>query len=159
MGVSAASSSLNSFRGGTARRLTSHMAVSPFLFLLSPIVGIGGSLIAMASSLVIDADHIHLVIKERAFSLKKLKELNKGIFDKNRYYENVTYALHSLEVSLVLLCLSFFWSPLNYVAIGFLFHIVADAIHHRIHKLPVLSWLFLHRLGKLSHRCRNNQTP
>ena len=130
-------------------KLSGHIAVSPILFLLYPFVGLNNVLIAMVSSVLIDIDHIHLIIAEKAFTYKKFKELIADVHAKtvngkpNRAYVDIIYLLHTVEFNLILLLLSLKFHWLLFVVIGFIFHVISDVIHHRRHKLPIIRWLFL----------------
>lgn len=127
-------------------KLSSHILAAP---LLGPLYLIGGTesvFIAATASILIDLDHLHLLIKEKAFTPKKLAELSQNIYDENsiqRCFKDVTYALHSVEVNALLLAFSYWYSPLFYVMVGFSLHVCCDIIHHHRHKLPVWSWLIL----------------
>ena len=53
-----------------------HLAASPILFVLTPYIGIENAAIAVWASFLIDIDHLHILFKEKAFSLKKIKLIN-----------------------------------------------------------------------------------
>lgn len=130
-------------------QLHHHALVSPILFILLPFIGLYGVIVAIASSLISDFDHIHLIIMERAFTPEKLKHLNQHIYDKgpkgepNRAFIDIIYLFHTIEFNLLLLVLSLKFHWLIFVVIGFVFHIIVDIIHHRKHGLPIIRWLFL----------------
>ena len=130
-------------------KFSGHIAVSPVLLLLTPFIGLSNALIAIASSILIDLDHIHLVIAERAFSIPKLKYITDHIYDglingkPNRAYVDIIYLFHTVEFNLLLLALSLKIGWLKYIALGFIFHILCDILHHRKHKFPIIRWLFL----------------
>ena len=101
---------------------------------------------SLARTNQIDIDHLHLIVKEKAFTYKKIIELSQNIYDQSsikKCFKDVTYALHTIETNILLLVLSNWYTPLFYIAIGFLFHIICDIIHHCRKKLPILSWLIL----------------
>ncbi len=123
-----------------------HLKVSPILGGLYFVGGIESVIIAIVASLIIDIDHIHLLIRERAYTAKKITALSQNIYDEGsirRCFMDVTYALHSVELNVILVILSYWYLLIIYVVIGFSFHIVCDIIHHRRLKLPIISWLFL----------------
>lgn len=130
-------------------QFTGHLVVSPLLLSLSPVIGLENSLIAITASLFIDVDHIYLVIKEKAFTVKKIKSLINNIHQKhidgrpNRAYIDIVYLFHTVEFNFVLFLLSLYFPWLKYILIGFLFHIICDILHHRFNGLPVMNRLFL----------------
>ncbi len=102
---------------------------------------------AIASSLLIDLDHVFLLVAEKAYTFKKIKRVADHIYDKpggrpNRAYVDILYPFHTVEFNVVLLLLSTEVHWLLYVAIGFAFHICCDALHDYYEKLPVFHWLF-----------------
>lgn len=128
-------------------QLSEHLKAAPLLGVCWFTGGLEGVTIAMAASILIDCDHLHLVIREKAFSIKKLASLSQNIYGQDsikRCFEDVTYGLHSIEINALLIILSMIVEPLLiYIAIGFIFHIICDIIHHRRNQLPILSWLIL----------------
>lgn len=123
-----------------------HLKVSPILGVLYFVGGLESVVVAVVASLFIDFDHIHLLVKEKAFTVKKIVKLSQNIYGEDsiqRCFMNVTYALHSVELNILLIILSYWYQPIIYVMIGFSFHIICDIIHHRRQKLPILSWLIL----------------
>lgn len=114
-------------------RIQGHLKAAPLLGLLYFIGEIGGVIVAIIASLAIDLDHLHLMVKEKAFTIKKVIELSQDIYGKNsikRYFEDVTYIFHSIEINILLVILSNWYNPIIYIVIGFSFHIVCDIIHH-----------------------------
>ncbi|OGD66988.1 hypothetical protein A2442_02535 [Candidatus Campbellbacteria bacterium RIFOXYC2_FULL_35_25] len=117
----------------------------PYLFSFSS----GATIIAIASNILIDIDHLQLIFKEKAFSFSKIKNLYESIYDKHNHEKSnkafdsdVFYLFHTIEFNVLLLALSLRFPFLMFVAIGFLFHILFDIIHHLMHHLPI-RWLFL----------------
>lgn len=106
-----------------------------------------GVFIAMVSSLLIDIDHVYILIVERNFSWKRIRYLLlhiDEIYRENREgaFKNVVYVFHTVEFMVILLLLAPEYSVLWYVLLGFMFHIVTDVIHHAKTGMPVLRWLF-----------------
>jgi len=127
-------------------RIQGHLKAAPLLGLLYFVGEIEGVIVAISASLIIDLDHLHLMVKEKAFTIKKVIELNRDIYDKNsikRCFEDVTYVFHSVEVNILLIILAHWYTPIIYIVIGFVFHIICDVIHHYKQKLPILTWLIL----------------
>lgn len=127
-------------------RTIDHLKLSPILFFMAFLGSIQGILISIVASLMIDADHLHLIIREKAFSIKKIKNLNAKIYENSsmkKFYVDVTYVFHTIEFNLLLLSMSCLCPLLIYVVAGNIFHVICDIIHHKLHKLPVASWLFL----------------
>lgn len=123
-----------------------HLKTSPILGLLYFVGGLESAIIAIIASLLIDIDHLHLLIREKAFTIKKIIELNQNIYDQDsikKCFKDVTYVLHSVELNALLIILAYWYTPIIYVVIGFIFHIICDIIHHHRQKLPVISWLIL----------------
>jgi len=111
-------------------------------------------LIAMCSSIAIDVDHAQLLVKESAFSWSKIKEINRDIYinyanDPVGAYKDVFYLFHTVEFNAVLLLVSWWYHPLLFVVLGFVFHILCDILHHRKNGLPILRWLFLFEFLRL----------
>jgi len=129
-------------------KFTSHLIASPVLLSISYFNGIEYALIAVFASLAIDADHIYLLFKERAFSYSRIKKLNNKIYDiyqkdPDQAFKNVIYFFHTVEFNLILFIFSLFIPWLQPVFIGFLFHILCDIIHHKLHGMPIMRWLSL----------------
>jgi len=123
-----------------------HLKAAPVLGLLYFAGGPESVIIAIVASLFIDLDHLHLLIKEKAFTVRRIVELSQKIYDEDsikKCFLDVTYVLHSVEMNLLLIILAYWYTPIIYVVIGFSFHIICDVIHHRRHKLPIISWLIL----------------
>ena len=123
-----------------------HLAISPITILLYPIFGVN-TLIIFLASMAIDLDHIYLVIKERAFSYKKIKFLSDNLhlmYKKNpkNAFKDIFYLFHTVELNILILILGYLFPALIYISLGFIFHIICDIIHHKINNLPILRWLF-----------------
>jgi uncharacterized membrane protein len=124
-----------------------HLLASLFFLFLYPVLG-NYVFVCMASSILIDIDAIFLVIRQRAFSLKKIKYLVDNvhkIYAKNpkTAFKDIFYLFHTLEFNALLLILSIWFPILGFIGLGFLFHIFFDVLHHHLGKMPVLRWLFL----------------
>lgn len=128
-------------------QILDHLKASPILGLLYFSSGIEAVAIAVVASIAIDFDHLHLIIREKAYSYKKIVALGNTIYDQDmvrRCFVDVTYILHSLEINLFLTILGiYYYPPLIYVVIGFCYHIIYDIIHHYRHHLPIFTWLLL----------------
>ncbi len=130
-------------------KLTDHLLASPALIALYPITTAPNIIIAMSASVLIDLDHVHLIMRERAYTREGIKRLNENIYKPtidgkpNRMYVDIVYLFHTIEFNLLLLLLSRYYPFLKYVVIGFIFHILCDIYHHRAHHLPIIRWLFL----------------
>jgi len=123
-----------------------HLKASPILGVLYFVGGLESIIIAITASLFIDLDHIHLLVKEKAFTIKKIIKLSQNIYGEDSIkvcFMDVTYVLHSMELNALLVILSYWYPPIIYVVAGFSFHVICDIIHHRRQKLPILSWLIL----------------
>jgi hypothetical protein len=124
-----------------------HLKAAPILGALYFVGGLESVVIAIIASILIDLDHLHLIIREKTFTVKKIIELSQNIYGQDsikRCFEDVTYALHSIEINILLIVLAYyFYLPLAYIAMGFIFHIICDIIHHRRQKLPIIPWLIL----------------
>ncbi len=144
-------------------QISGHLKAAPILSVLLITGEVNGVIIAVFASLLIDLDHIHLVIREKAFSFQKIIKISENIYDPEslkRCFMDVTYALHSLEVNLLLLALSFYFPILLYVVAGFSLHIACDMIHHHKLGLPIISWFilttyFVRLIKKTSFRTTN----
>jgi len=126
------------------------MLVSPILLLLYPSIDINMLGIAMVSSVLIDVDHLELLIHERAFSYTKIKKVYDDIYknyeaDPTGAYRGVVYLFHTVEFNILLILFSLLYPFLIFVALGFVFHIICDVIDCKINKRPILRWLFLYK--------------
>ncbi len=121
-----------------------HVLLSLLLLVLYPVFGINVFVI-MLSSVLIDIDQLHLIIKKKIFSLKKIKsyadEYYKG--NKKNIWKGKLFLFHLVEFNFLLVGLSFVYPFLWLVSIGFIFHILTDAIYYSVRGLPVTRWLFL----------------
>ncbi|MDP1729071.1 MAG: hypothetical protein Q8L27_02625 [archaeon] len=112
------------------------------LMMIFPIdIGLIGALIIFFSSFLIDVDHyVYYVYKTRIFNLNKSihwysvnrkKFSNMTFQEKNKIYTGLCF-LHGIEAFIVLSLLIFIRNPLSpymvFVAIGFIFHHILDAI-------------------------------
>jgi hypothetical protein len=124
-----------------------HLLIGILILLLYPLIGSMAIIISL-SSILIDLDHIQIMIKEKAYSIKKIKQLIKKTRDeyekdhKNAFNGQI-FILHSIEFAALLLIISYFYHIFLFIAIGCLIHIMIDAIHHSINRMPVYKWLFL----------------
>ena len=111
---------------------------SVLLFFVWPKIGISGMLIIFLSSVLIDFDHYaYYVFKKKDFSLKhayiwyvemdkKFLKLNKKT--RKKYYYAFCF-FHGFESLLILFILSIFYFPFLFILLGFLFHLIIDAVH------------------------------
>jgi hypothetical protein len=124
-----------------------HFLIGLLLFLLYPVFG-AKVFIIFLSSLIIDIDHIYLVITEKAFSFRKMRELSDNIHrkyadDEENAFKEVIYLFHTAEFNLVLFAFSFAYPNALFVLLGFVFHILIDTIHYAAIDGPILRWLSL----------------
>ena len=137
-------------------RLYGHTLLSPLLFLPQPIIGnVDYLYLAVLASIFIDVDHVQLLFSEKAFSFSKVRELYKNIYknyskNPNIAYKKVFYLFHTIEFNIFLLLISLFWTPVAFIVLGFMFHILCDIIHHRINGMPILRWLFFYNFLKVN---------
>ena len=130
-------------------KLTDHILASPAMIALAPVMTMAHIGVAMVASVFIDSDHVHLVLKEKAYTRAGIKRLNDNIYKKtingkpNRMYVEIVYLFHTVEFNLVLFALSFMYPILLPIWAGFVFHIICDIVHHSSHQLPIIRWLFL----------------
>lgn len=112
------------------------------LIIIFPIdIGLTGALIIFFSSFLIDIDHyFYYIYKTHNLNLKKSLDwflINRNKFakmslkQKNRVYTGLCF-LHGIEAFIVIILLIFIKNPLSnymiFVAIGFIFHHILDAI-------------------------------
>lgn len=123
-----------------------HLLVGIWILILYPIYGLR-VVLTFLSSLAIDLDHIYLVIKEKAFSLKKLRKLEAEVYTRHKKrkdaFNNVFFIFHTAEFNILLLVASFFYPFLFYISAGFIFHIVCDIVHNLYFNVPIKRWIFL----------------
>lgn len=100
------------------------------LYFLFPKIGIPGLFIIFLSSILIDVDHyLAFVIREKNLSL--IKAYNWTIEKMNRKEYLGFHFLHTIEVHILVVILTFFWHIFFFVFIGFLFHSITDFIKIR----------------------------
>ena len=111
-------------------------------------IGSEAFIIAIAY-MAVDLDHIQILLKERAFSFKKMKYLLVHGYEKyglnpKQAFEGQFFIFHSIEFLIILLIGAYFWQPnLYFIALGVGLHILTDVIHHSIKGFPIFKWLFL----------------
>jgi hypothetical protein len=122
-----------------------HLFVGLLLLWLYPFIG-NAVFVVILASLLIDIDHIQILIKEKAYTPSKIRRVVRKVLDK--YYKNPKkafkgyyFVFHSLEFLFLLSVVSIFYKPLMFVAGGMIFHVITDAIHHEYYHLPVANWL------------------
>jgi len=114
---------------------------SVFLFFLFPEVGIINLSLLFFSSVLIDVDHYLFYIYEKrgfnlrrayAYFIEKKKKWNKF---GNKVHNPLPsfFIFHGLEVLLLLFVLSFFFSPLYFIFIGFSFHLLLDLMEQAVY--------------------------
>lgn len=120
------------------------------ILLLSSYFWIGNAAFLVAASYVlVDLDHIQILIKEKAFSFEKVWDLIINGYEKydqnpKQAFDGQFFILHSIEFLIILLIIAYFWYPkLYFVALGVGLHILTDIIHHLIRGFPIIKWLFL----------------
>jgi hypothetical protein len=129
-------------------RFIYHLLIGILLLLSYFWIGSAAFLIAIAY-VAVDLDHIQILILEKAFSFKKVKNLFVKGYDKynknpKNAFKNQFFIFHSIEFLIVLLVIAYFWQPkLYFLALGVGLHILSDVIHHAIKGFPIIKWLFL----------------
>ncbi len=128
-------------------QLKEHIKASTLLLVLYPLYG-NKIFISMLSSVAIDTDHIYLAIREKAYTYPKMKALAERIYkvyqaDPEGAYKNIFYLFHTVEFVILLMILSLYFPWLKFVALGFAFHIICDAIYCKIKKCPIMRWIFM----------------
>ncbi len=129
-------------------KLIGHILMSFVLLLLYPFLGTK-VFIAMIASVVVDIDHVSLLIRNKAFTYNKIRQvIRKELEEYNTkktpsMFKGINFPLHSIEFNVILLLAAFIFPILIPVSIGFIFHVITDIIHHRHVGYPVASWLFL----------------
>lgn len=135
-------------------KLKDHALLSSLLLTLYPIFETR-IFIAIAASIAIDIDHLYLIIKERVFSLRKIRYLANNIHkiyskDPENAFKSTFYIFHTVEFN-VLLFILFYNNPIiQLIILGFVFHIVSDLIHCVWIKMPILRWLFFAQFVKVN---------
>jgi hypothetical protein len=122
-----------------------HVAAGAVFLPLYYLFGVNAFIMFIAS-LAIDVDHVAIFIQERSFSWNRLRYLLKHLHDDYRNdpdnaFANVYYIFHTVEFNILLLIASFWYPPLLYVLIGFIYHISTDIIHHSFTGVPIVRWL------------------
>ena len=120
-----------------------HFILSLLLLLLYPFIG-PMVLVSILWAVLIDLDHLHLVIREKAYTWKRIKKLIKEIqsiyeVQGHERFQGTVYLFHTLEFNLILLAFAQFYPFLFYVLIGGIFHILTDIISH----WPSRRWLLI----------------
>ena len=117
---------------------------SAIVFLIFPQIKLIGALIIFLSSFLIDVDHyLYYIIIKKDFSLKNAYNYHLDIRNNNK--KGKIRLFHTAEFLIVLLILSFFYKPLLFVFIGFIFHLLFDVIdeyHRKKIKLADFSMYF-----------------
>ena len=125
---------------------------SAIMLYIFPQIGLFGVGIIFLSSFLIDIDHyLFYIIMEGDFSLKrayrwhmikrqKMRELSRK--ERNKHKNEIIF-LHGVEPLIFLYFLSFLWSPLTCILIGFSFHLITDIFyqlshHDRLDKISVI---------------------
>jgi hypothetical protein len=124
-----------------------HLLLSVILLALYPFIG-NYVFISILASLLIDIDHLGIIIRHKIYTYKKFKHLVKSTSSKKEkdidlVYKETLFLLHTVEFNAALLLLSLWYPILGYVALGFLFHIICDTIHHSLNDLPAFRWMSL----------------
>jgi len=120
-----------------------HFILSLFLLVLYPFFG-PSIFISLLWATLIDLDHVHLVFREKAYTLKKIRKLINNIqsiykSQGHERFKGTVYLFHTLEFNLVLFTLAQLYPLLYYVLIGGAFHILTDIISH----WPSKRWLLI----------------
>ena len=124
---------------------------------LIPALGAAPTVWMIISSILIDLDHLELIIRERAFTIERMRFLIEHIYDReingkpNRAYVDILYPFHVIEFNALILFLSIQFHWLLYVFIGFAFHILCDVIHDWRLGLPIARWLFFFNWANYKH--------
>jgi hypothetical protein len=127
-------------------RFVSHLVLSIALLALYPIIG-SSAFIAMAASVLIDIDHVALLLHKKAFSVKGARFYIDNIDriyqeDPENALKKVIYILHTVELNLLLAAASIWFPMLFPIFVGFTYHIITDALHHWLSGMPVRRWIF-----------------
>ena len=126
-------------------KATRHLALGIPFAILFPLLGFK-VFIAIVASVFIDADHLYILIKHKMYSWKKVMYLVDNINDiykkdPDNAFKDIVYIFHTIEFNIVLLALSVNFPVLFYVWLGFVYHIICDIIHHKLHGMPIWRWL------------------
>ncbi len=116
------------------------------LFLFKIGYGIPNILIIFLSSVLIDLDHIQMVVVNKAFTIDKIIQLDKQIYPEYKQhpdtaYLNVIYIFHTIEFNVVLAMTGILNNILFFISLGFIFHTICDVIYFLLKRLPILRWL------------------
>jgi len=128
-------------------KFSGHVLIGILALFLYPLIGYY-SIIISISSIAVDIDHFQILVKEKAFSLDKIRKLLKEgykEYGKNpkQAFKGEIFVLHSIEfVAILTIIAYFFYYDLFFVVLGILLHISTDVIHHLINGFPVTRWLF-----------------
>lgn len=94
--------------------------------------------IVFLSSVLIDVDHyVYYVLLKRDWSLKNSFQ---WFLDEAKRYDKLTkkqkkkntlgiFPLHSIEIALLILLLSYYWNIFLFVFVGFCFHMAGDFVY------------------------------
>lgn len=111
---------------------------SILVYLLFPVMGFLGFSLIFLSSIFIDVDHYLIyAVKKKDFSLERAYSWFEGMENKIVKYESKNPSkkvkapfcvLHTFEFLTFMVLLSYFFYPLFFILIGFLFHSFLDFI-------------------------------
>ena len=129
-------------------KLLSHFIIGFILSIFLFIIGYGTINISifLLSSVLIDLDHIQMVVVNKAFTIDKLLQLDKNIYPEYKQhpdtaYLNVIYIFHTIEFNVVLAMTGILNNILFFISIGFIFHIICDVLYSLLTGMPVIRWL------------------
>lgn len=124
--------------------LREHLLWTLLLFVFYPVFG---SLIILSVlwGVIIDIDHIWLVIHQKAYSRNKIKWLLDNIqqiykVQGHERFKGTVYLFHTVEFNVILIAAAFVYPFLWFIVIGSVFHIILDIIAH----WPYIRWLFIY---------------
>ncbi|MBN2112311.1 hypothetical protein JW707_04405 [Candidatus Woesearchaeota archaeon] len=125
-----------------------HFLVGLLLLAIYPWLG-AKTLLVFAASVFIDADHIHVIFSEKAFTYSRIKSLFEKYRTDKEIVQHIFCLFHTVEFIVVLYAFSLVYPVLIYIAIGFSFHIVCDIIFYGlIMDFSITRWLsFIGFLG------------
>lgn len=120
-----------------------HLLLSLLLLVLYPYFG-PLIIVSIVAAILIDIDHVPLIIHQKAYTYQKIKWIIKNIQDiykKNGHerFKGNLYLFHTVEFNIILLIAAIYQPILWYVLGGFVFHIITDIIAH----WPSFRWLFI----------------
>lgn len=124
-----------------------HLLIALVLFaIFYPIFGYI-VLLPLIVSILVDFDHLFLVVKEKKHSFYQLRSLMKDIYKtkkKKDLWKGMFFLFHTVEFNVLLIILGIFYNPiLIWISIGLIIHIISDLIHHSAKGFPILRWIFL----------------